>query len=68
MGVLKFINLDFPKDLKRFQEEGSSAAEMTFQLIVKESLVLFALCLIETFRIHFGKKGTLSENGKKIVN
>lgn len=34
--------------------------------LTQESLVLVFLCLLESVRIHLGKKGSLSDHGKKI--
>lgn len=36
----------------------------TNEAMVKESIVILALCLLESIRIHLGRKGSLSDHGE----
>src|SRR4051812_12436776 len=35
------------------------------QDLIQESIVLLGLCLLESIRIHLGKRGSLSDHGKR---
>lgn len=36
--------------------------------LIQETIVLLGLCLLESVRIHLGKKGSLSDHGEFNVN
>lgn len=35
--------------------------------LTKESIILIALCLLESIRIHLGRKGSLSDHGWQVI-
>ncbi|XP_055545482.1 transmembrane protein 216-like [Wyeomyia smithii] len=37
------------------------------QVLVQETIILLALCLVETIRIIFGRKGSLSDHGWQVI-
>lgn len=33
-------------------------------VLVKEAIILISICLLESIRVHLGRKGSLSDNGE----
>lgn len=45
------------------------AVNLTYQntVLTKEAVILIGLCLLESIRIHLGRKGSLSDHGWQVI-
>lgn len=63
MAPLKFVNRDYSTPGMNLTAAEKDAEQ--HRVIAKESALIITFCILEALRIHLGKKGSLSENGKK---